>query len=44
VEEGRQGHVSLLQSKEITSLLGGGSMETGEFPPCVEDFEVIGRT
>ena len=41
---GRQGFFSLFLSKEKTSLLGGGSIETGEMPPGVEEYDVTRRT
>ena len=44
MEEGRRGSVSLFQSKEKTSVLGGGSVETGEMPPDVEESDVTRRT
>ena len=36
MDEGKRGSVSLFQSKEKTSVLGGGSIETGEMPLGVE--------
>ena len=44
MDEGRRGYVSLFQSKENTSVLGGGSVETGEMPPGVEESDVTKRT
>lgn len=44
VEEGRWSSLSLIHSKKISSLLGGGSMETNEMSPCVEESEVTRRT
>ena len=44
MEEGRRGYVSLFQSKEKTSVLRGGSVETVEMPPGVEEYDVTRRT
>jgi len=44
VEEGRQHSFNLLQSKEITWLPRGGSMEIGEMNTCVEESNVTRRT
>ena len=44
MEEGRRGSVSLFQSKEKTSVLGGGYVETGEMPPGIVEFDVTRRT
>ena len=44
MEEGRRGSVSLFQSKEKISVLGGGSVEIGEIPLGVEESNVTRRT
>lgn len=44
IQEGRCGSVSLFQSKEMTLLFGGGSVEMGEMPPCELESEVTRRT
>ena len=44
MEEGIRVYVSLFQSKENTSLLGGGSIEIGEMPHGVEESDVTRRT
>jgi len=44
MQEGRQGSTSLFQSKEMTSVLGGGSVETSEMYPCPKESEVTRKT
>jgi hypothetical protein len=40
MQEGRWGSINIVQSKEITSILGGGYVGMGKIPPCSKKYKV----